>query len=444
MPGDVFSSEQLQDLYQRIVESGALGRSRVYAALLEYLLKSAGSGRSPKEIEIAIDVLGRGSDFDVSKDSVVRVYIHQLRKRLDTYYRKHDQEASHQIIIPKGQYTISAVPAQSAASPGSDCVAGGSAHDGGVPEGRLPRNRFALILMSVLIALLAVNVIIMSWPQPDTDASLSAATGIDRQIVEHPVWSTILNDELPILVVMGDYYIFGELDEHGRITRMVREFNINSRQDLSALFLSDQAMIGQYIDLDMTYMPEGSAYALAQITPILHSSGKRVEVTMMSRLSTNDLRKNHVIYIGYVSAMDKLHNLYFAASGLQVGRTYDELYNKGSQVFYTSDAGLPEQGQAFRDMGLLATFPAAQGNQFMIVAGTRDAGLMHAAQAVASTVSLQQVDNALSLSSERRQASHEALFEVFGMDRMNFDANLLYAQEIDPRQVWGNAPASTR
>jgi len=79
-PHEVFTPEELRNLASRMQASGELGRSKVYIALLDYLIKCSASDKSPKEFEIAFDALGKGPDFDVSKDSTVRVYVHQLRK----------------------------------------------------------------------------------------------------------------------------------------------------------------------------------------------------------------------------------------------------------------------------------------------------------------------------------------------------------------------------
>jgi hypothetical protein len=65
---EVLKAEELLALCQRIIDSGILGRSKHYSALLQYLVKCSLSGKSPKEIELAIDVLKRDSDFDVSND----------------------------------------------------------------------------------------------------------------------------------------------------------------------------------------------------------------------------------------------------------------------------------------------------------------------------------------------------------------------------------------
>ncbi|MDP1929858.1 MAG: hypothetical protein Q8L60_00175, partial [Gammaproteobacteria bacterium] len=264
----------------------------------------------------------------------------------------------------------------------------------------------------------------------------------DMHVTTQLPWSAVLDDDLPVLLVMGDYYIFGELNELGNVTRMIRDFSVNSPQDLNALFMRDSAMTTRYLDLDLNYMPEGSALALARVVPVLLRAGKRINVTMMSRLNTADLKTHHIIYIGYISALDKLRGLVFADSGLQIGRTYDELLNRSSGDIYSSDAGLPSQDEPFRDYGFFSTFPSTSQNQFIIIAGTRDAGLMHTAQAVANSASLSAIGHSLAPSSSHLAGSYEVLYEVFGFNRMNFDATLVYSRTLDPGRIWGGELSS--
>lgn len=422
--------EELQELRGRIVSSGTLGRSPVYLQLFDYLLECAQQGRQPKEFEIAVDVLGRDGTFDVTKDSVVRVYVHQLRKRLDKYFLKLTPQCKYRLSIPKGQYTVNASRAPSP-------VEALSATDGTppqhAPDAATARTRHRMLSsLLVIVAALLLLTNVWQWQlrqgaAPDTPVS---------QALSHSLWQSLMDDDMPILIVMGDYYIFGETDESGRVTRMVRDFFINSRQDLADLFMQDNTLQTHFRDLDMSYMPEGAASALLQIAPIVTATGKRVNVRMMSRITTADLRSNHIIYIGYISAMDRLNNMYFPASGLLPGRTYDELYNRDQQIFYTSTAGLPELGEPFRDLALLSTWTAARGNRFILVSGTRDAGLMHAANVAASAAELSQLDAALDPGTLANTPGYEALYEVYGIDRMNFDAGLLYHQPLDPDRIW--------
>ena len=415
---EAFSAKELLALCQRIMESGVLGRSKNYSALLEYLVQCSLSGKSPKEIEIAVDVFNRGDSFDVSADSSVRVYIHQLRKKLDAYYQSNEKDTVFRIVIPKGQYTILAQQ-RTLISPVQ------------LSRGEQRSNlRVNNGLLLAVIILLAVNLLYMGITGRGSTLEISQATS------EHPVWNSVLQDDQPILIVMGDYYIFGELNANGNVARMVREFNVNSSSDLEEMQFTDFDRAENYLDLDLSYMPEGSAFALARIVPILQEGGKTVNISMMSDLTTADIRENHIVYIGYISGLEKLTDMTFSGSGLSLGRSYDELVNVQTQEYYTSDAGLPEEGQPFRDYGMFSTFPVSTDTQVVLISGMRDAGLMHTAQALSDSEALNDLVVAIDNDTDEAVASFEVLFEVLGIDRMNFDANLVYAELLDTSQIW--------
>ncbi len=420
---DAFSPAELTELGERIVASGVLGRSKHYSALLKYLIACAIEDKSPREIELAVEALSKDENFDVSADSAVRVYVHQLRKKLDAYYDSNEKQSPVRIVIPKGQYALSALRRDLAASP--------TGHNT-KPFGFNASN---ILLVSVAI-LLGLNLLYLMSGRGDGQALVA------DDLAESAVWGSILTDDKPILLVMGDYYIFGELNSNGNIARMVREFDVNSRSDLEDLQFSDLERSENYLDLDLSYMPEGAAFALANIAPILYGSGKGVDITMMSDMTTSDIRNNHIVYIGYLSALEKLSDMTFAGSSLRIGRSYDELFNTKTLEYYTSDAGLPEEGAAFRDFGMFATFPAGSETQIVMIAGMRDAGLMHTAQAIANTDILRELELATNSSVDDGAPSFEALFEVFGVDRLNFDANLIYTAPLDSRKIWNSSDVS--
>ena len=157
---------------------------------------------------------------------------------------------------------------------------------------------------------------------------------------------------------------------------------------------------------------------------------------MMSDLTTSDIRDNHVVYIGYISGLEKLTDIAFSGSGLRVGRSFDELLNAQTQEYYTSDAGLPEEGQPFKDYGMFSTFPVSSETQVVLISGMRDAGLMHTAQALSNSDALDDLVVSIENDTDEALASFEALFEVLGMDRMNFDANLVYTNLLNADQIW--------
>ncbi|MEE8094185.1 MAG: hypothetical protein V3T47_08105 [Gammaproteobacteria bacterium] len=400
----------------KLTKNHILGRSRTYARLLEYLAGCSVNGRTPKELEIAAEVFGKGSDFDPNQDSLVRVYMHNLRQKLDNYYAREANRSGDRLAIPKGEYRLAVVSARDSTSVSA------------------PGRHAPPVWAMVLVAALAINLVALVF--------LARGGGSDESVYEQvsrsSIWASFMDDELPFLVVVGDYYIFGEIDQFGRVERLVREFDVNSADDLADRFLYEPELMEIYLDVDLTYLPQASAFALKDLLRVVYRSDKPVRVTPMSELTVADLKSNHVIYVGYISALDKLMEFVFASSGLVLGETYDELSNAATGENYISGAGTPREGQYYyKDYGLFSTFPGPAGNQLMIVAGMRDTGLMHTAQAAASLADVEALKESLPGPPADGPLALEALYEVTGFDRVSLDAMLVYSNALDYRKIWG-------
>jgi hypothetical protein len=425
--------ELIREQAQKIERSGALGRSRSYARLLEFLVESSLGGRTPKELEIAMEVFGKGADFDPSQDSMVRVYAHNLRQKLEHYYATEGRAEARQLTLARGEYRISLTAPQAeeahVAAPVPVAAVAAAALPPAPPAPRLePRGRLLLAAASLLVlgVLLGVGVAAMRAPAP-TAAQMVAAS---------PVWKSVLDDDMPILVVVGDYYIFGELDEQGDVERLVRDFAVNSSKELDELMMYDPQLVGRYMDLDLTYLPRGSAFALLDVLRVLYTSSKPVRIVSMSELNMADLKTSHVVYLGFISALDKLEDFVFASSSLAVGYTYDELRDVNTGEMYTSEAGMPEIQRNYRDYGFISTFPGPAGNQFVIISGTRDAGMMQAAHALSDPMFIKSLERSRPDGGAAVPA-FEMLYEVTGYARTNLDAMLVHTSKLDYQQIWG-------
>jgi hypothetical protein len=85
---------------------------------------------------------------------------------------------------------------------------------------------------------------------------------------------------------------------------------------------------------------------------------------------------------------------------------------------------------------MFSTFPASMDTQVVMIAGMRDAGLMHTAQALSDTAVLDDLIVSIDIDTDEAVAGFEALFEVYGIDRLSFDANLVYTNLLDTRKIW--------
>jgi len=418
----------LEQHAERIRASGVLGRSDLIRRLFDYLVACASEGRVPKEIEVAIDGFGRPADFDVSQDAMVRVYVHKLRRKLEDYYARPGAAASGALSIPRGEYRLVLEAPGEAGLVDVAAVPGEIVDDAARPRGGSVRERWMLaaaLVLAVACALLLWD----RWREPRTDPATQA-------LRSNALWAPLLEDELPIQIVLGDYYIFGERDGGREVSRLVRDFDINSRADLEQRQKDDPRLVQRYEDLNLGYLPTSSAQALRSVLPILTGAGKSVTISLASELPPSAFKNSHVVYIGYLSGLGMLQDVVFAGSRFQIGGSYDELIDTESGTPYVSEAGEPMPDTTrYRDYAYLSTFGGPEGNQHLILAGTRDTAVMQTAEIAAS---VRRCDELLARAAH--QKAFEALYEVYGVSRTNLEARLVIARPLDEDAIWSDAP----
>src|ERR1700744_303793 len=297
-------SALLKETAERVQLAGTLGESRV-RRLFDYLLATSLAGQSPKEIAIAMDVFGKGADFDVGNDALVRVYIHKLRKALDEFYSSEPTEDAPIIHIPRGEYRLrlsqKALPAPEAVD-----------SQGAAKQARVRRPT----IIAAAIAILLITTLALIWStRPHSD--------LDR-VRANPIWSAILQDDRPIMIVIGDYYLIGELDSSMEIKRLVREYSVNSKSDLDNYIAEHPEAADRYMDVGIRYLPISAAAALRDVMVILAPENRRITVRKASDLDPASLKSADIVYIGYLSGMGMFQDLTFAGSRFAVGESYDE------------------------------------------------------------------------------------------------------------------------
>lgn len=401
----------LQQQADRIRASGALGKPGALSRLFDYLLERSLAGEAPKELEIAFKVFGKDSRFDVAQDSVVRVYMHKLRRRLDDYYASQPGDA--RLTIPKGEYRLilEQGTAMAADSPVTE-----------LPPPRQPPRWLKMALVVVLSIAIGSLLTFLAMRDGGRESRTHA-------LRSSQLWAPLLADDLPITIVVGDYYLLGETDDSGHIRRLVREFFINSADDFVRQVEDTPPLMTHYRNLNLTYLPTSTAFALQEILPLLNS-GKRVRVTLMSDLKGNMLADSHLVYVGLMSGLGILGDPALAASRLSLGGSYDELIDIQSNATYVSTAGDSAEGR-YVDYGFISTFPGPGRNRVVVISGTRDTGVMMAAEAATSAATLKD------LATQAGNApSFETLFEIQGVARSGMKSKMLFVAPVEAQGIW--------
>jgi hypothetical protein len=362
-----------------------------------------------------MDVFGKGAEFDVGNDALVRVYIHKLRKALDEFYSSSNAEDGQIIHIPRGEYRLrlNQKPAPTPAPPSLIDAPNANAAKS------MPVRR-PVIIAAAAIVLAAISTLVWS-SRPHSD--------LDR-VRANPIWSAILKDDRPIMIVIGDYYLIGELDSSMEIKRLVREYSVNSKSDLDSYVAEHPEAADRYMDVGIRYLPTSAAAALRDVMVILAPENRRITVRKMSDLDAESLKSADIVYIGYLSGMGMFQDLTFAGSRFTVGESYDEIIDKSTKHSYVSDVGSEIMGppkrtgkeQRYHDYGMFTKFRGPGGNPVIVISGTRDEGVSQTADVFTSAQKLEelshQVDSALPI---------EVLLDVSAFDGVSLTGKPLVA-----------------
>ncbi|MDP3494112.1 MAG: hypothetical protein Q8R82_13455 [Hyphomonadaceae bacterium] len=426
-PTNLLDADTLAEI-ARVRASGVLGATGRLVELFDFLASRSADSRPPKEAEIAFAVFGKADAEALRDDPVARVYIHRLRKRLDDFYLRHGTPSGIRLDIPKGDYRIvGASQGEAGADAGTaDAV---QAADVAPALGKpAAKRRWGLIAAAFAAVVLGGN--IAAWAVLGTKPA-------QKQLADAGIWTEIANSSRPLLIVVGDYYMFGEYEERVTLKRLVRDFAINSKEDLVHSQRDNPQGFDKYSDVAMQYLPASAAYALADLAPLLRE-GREVQVALASELTPNRLKTDDIIYVGLLSGLGALRDPVFSQSRFAIGESYDQIIDRKTGKMYTSEAfRAAPSDQMYRDYGFFSTFEGPAGNRIAILSGSRDTAVMGVAEALTQMDRLAKVEKKTGDSTD-----FEALFEVKGQKHVNLEAQVLASYDLDSSTIWSGAPAN--
>lgn len=385
--------QQLQHKAEQILQSGIFAGSARLHSLFQYLLRCSLAGYTPKEFEVAVDGMGQNADFDVTQDSLVRVHIHKLRRKLAEAQAQ--QHSDHLLVLPRGEYRFLLLPATAAAGespvattptefkPGSAANPADTLSKGAsLLRGPKQVPRLAWLLLPWL---LFISVLSLQWFNQRQSAL--PATALDQLL------KPFAGQQAPVLLVLGDYYLFAEADEQGQVQRLVRQFDINSPLQLLQSQQTEPALAAVQFDLGLSYLPTSVAAALGRLAASLERQQIRYDIVLASAVSASQLQHQGVIYLGQLSGLGPLQAQWQQIARLQPHGSFDELQDHATGQLYrnatplTPPDTLPEYGYLHRW--------SAQQQPRLILAGLRDDGLSALSQQLQLTAQLPQTKHAL-------------------------------------------------
>jgi hypothetical protein len=409
---------------EKLLASGQLGKSETSRRLVSYLVERSASGEAPKEAEIAIDVFGRNASFNGAEDSLVRVAVRTLRQKLAEYYAGPGRNDELQFVIPKGAYRLSFVPNESAAQSNLSPPAGDSSFADGpaalpaTAASRSGRNIWGWTAAAAL-ALLAVSLVanVHLWKRSASEDPAEA------RVKTSAVWADMVNSDRPLMIVLGDLFMYTQTDPGTGRTQTVRDSGINSSEDLRAFLANNPSLAADRGLRYVTMIQKSAAVGMASVLQVVSRPGRRVDVRVRDEVQVEDIRNNDIIYIGPLARLGPLAGHYQMRSRYR----YDTA-TSGVTDLVSEKAFLPEGelGGQHKDYALAARFEGPTGNRIMIfTSGGRNAGLLQIVRTLTSPAGIQEFENRLRTKSGDVPQSFEALLSVTGFRQTDLSAEFI-------------------
>jgi hypothetical protein len=408
--------ELIQRFLRKVLVSESLIKAETLRKLLSYLAERALRGEVPKETEIALDVFDKDPSFNGAEQSIVRVSARSLRQKLAEYYAGPGQHDDVRFDVPKGGYrltvTVHEAPPPAPLPPN--------------PISPLPQPRSRLLLWAATTAfvLLAASAVfnIYQW-----NTTRTAAIDPELERVRNSlVWSDIVRSNRPVTVILGDLFMFTQVDEKTGRTLTVRDPVINSDGDLRAFIANNPPFDGRG-ERNVTMIQKGVAVGMASVLHVVDRPGRRVEVVAREDVPVDEILNHDVIYLGPMVRLGSLNRHYEYRSRYRYSSEGPKIADLASGKVFAPEGSLAGQHV---DYALAAKFIGPTGNNIVIfTSGARNGGLLQIVRTLTSAAGLNAIEKRLSEKSPHEQDSFEALLTVTGFKQTNLAAEVI---AVDP------------
>jgi hypothetical protein len=394
------TSTKAKTYLNKILHSEEFAKSSQYQKLLKYLVESSLDGKTPKEVTIAFDVFCSEVNHDKETDTKVRVYIHNLRKKLDSYYMHEGKDDELQFEIPKGNYRVRFI-------------------DKTKTIRRLGRNAILYTSIAALFTSILINIYLLQVNR--------SKMSVDTQIPKtNPVWEDYFESDLPILIVFGDYFLYTDTQIPERL-RYVRDFQINSPDDLEQFLSANDSFLNHIGTTEHTFLGKLAPWSLYDLQSVLMPYNRQIELKLSTQLQWGDLNKYNILFVGTFKTLGilkelikKLHVTY------QVDPNYLFYHPENADTSYSYHATSSITGKPYEtDYAVIAKISGANNNIITLFTSTRDIGCLAAVDFLAKPQFLMPFISE-NLKNDSDVKYFEAIFEVQGYERNVTNTKLLH------------------
>ncbi len=403
------STEQV-NAFKALIQSQAFSHASKYRDLLSYLFEAYTKGKFPKETDIAVQVFRREDTFNPAEDTIVRVSMHKLRKKLEAYYQNEGKCEPVRLKIPKGHYNIHFQ----------------SAKESEIKNQIKAREGFHVILGVGVISLLLIGILLTAYLK--TRSKLNRITPIRA---ENPVWKDFLQADTPVLLAMGTLFFFE--NQHPELSRpvMIRDLQINSLSQFNQI-LDDMNLNEASYDAINTnpYFDRSNVWPILSVLPLLHNHEIHIMLRQSRFINPEEIHQNNIIFLGNI----KTHGVFKHF----MDQTSFQFGINPPFVTYMTDQGdtiavYPDMTPAafHEDYGMVAKVPGPSDNYILIFTDFDASANSGAARFFTSKKSLNQLIELFEKKYGSMPQYFEVLFRTKGLNRTEINTEIVHYKKLE-------------
>ncbi|MBD3374833.1 hypothetical protein GF406_07365 [candidate division KSB1 bacterium] len=410
---------------EKVLNNSEFADSPVLRNLLIYLVKCYHNNSTPKETAIAIDVFGKDSSFNPAEDTIVRVNTHNLRHKLEHYYKGKGRRDKLQIVIPKGHYAVKFE--------------------------RVRRSPFYVdrTRKTVLTALLFIFAVAMTFILTRTFGSQGPKNNpFSPMSANHFIWGDFINEDKPTLIVLGDFYFLRYFDEETQRGFRIRDILINNETELEKFKQRYPEYKSLQRDTENSFVHKDQVFAYSRILPIFLAHGITPGIRLVSQLPSHELLNNNIVFLGnfknigiFKSFFKHSHFAYQLTASTPRANPRDpfKLYSD-QKIFYDADDDttvitydrIGSVYHSHTDYSIVSKFPGPNNNTIMLFVSFYSAGISQAVDLFSSTEKLAMIKERMQALSQDSTRFFEILFETTGYNRTGLTTTIKHFHPIDP------------
>lgn len=276
-PNMIPDKELIDNCLNKIVTSKYFVKSKISCDLLVYLTQATLEGKNPKEYTIGIELFGKKYDEETKPDSNIRVYIHNVRKKLKEYYENEGSKDPIILAIEKGKYKVR--------------------FETPIKQSKYFKHVF---LIPFLLSISALGIVSFYF--------IKNSEKHVNKWKDLPVWQDFSDNGKNTLLVLGDYFVFSGILPTGHLG-VFRDFSINSQTDFEHLLDKNPDLVQSVSKSNLTYLSKMAVFCQSNIYKVFAQTGGPIDVKLSSDLQPDDLKNNNIIFVGNYKNMGLFENL---------------------------------------------------------------------------------------------------------------------------------------